>query len=201
MSDYLIRVKTSAAGAVTRGIAAEMWDTASPLASLRELTWFINRIATGNLPGITSVEVQQNDQQGPTPVVLTPGTVPVPTSGQPAVGWVIVATAGNTVLTVGVAQVTQAFTTSQAITAVNLIQLVNGDPTMSKLVVASADPNGVVGKVILTALTLPWDHAFGGNLALAVTGTGTSVSAASLGGTNTAPARAAVNAPNNAISL
>jgi hypothetical protein len=204
MSDYLVRVKTTAASAVTQGIAAEIWDIASPHASLIELHNFFGRIRGSTLPGIVSVEVQQNDIQGASPQILQPGTVPVPTSGQPAVGWVIVATAGNTVLTVGPAanNITQAFITSQAVTAAALVGIINQSTAgMGAWVTAALDPAGVAGKVILTMKTLPWDHIIGGAVNLSVTGTGTSVSGATFNATNTFPARTPVNAPNNAISL
>jgi hypothetical protein len=207
MSDYLIRVKTSAASAVTQGIAAEFWDVNSPLASLKELRLFIQKIENCVLPGILSVEVQQNDVQGLNAAglpsqILQAGTVPVPTSGQPAVGWIIVATAGNTTLTIAPnTGLVIPFVTSQALTAAQAVAIINADPVYSKLVVAALDPAGVTGKVTLTALTMPWDHVVGGAMGLSVSGTGTSASGATFGATNTFPARQPVNGPNNAIRL
>lgn len=206
MSDYIVRVKTQAPRSQTLGLLAEFWNTDSPQSSLQELAKFLfGRIARGTFPGILSVEVQANDVQGVGPIIIEPGRRPFPASGQPAIGWVIVATSGNTVLTVGAYSVTQAFVTSQAVTAAMLIQQINqqvaGGANVGSLISPSLDPNGVAGKVILTADTLPWDHIIGNGIALSVTGTGTSVSGAFVGASGVLPAAIGANALYNGINL
>ena len=202
MSDILIRLKTSAPPGVTSGLLRRSSSTETPSAFMLELIILLQQAVRGLLPGAQSIEVQFNDLQGVGTFLQQPGTSAVTLSGQPAVGWIIAATAGNTTLTVGnLTPLVIPFITSQAATAAQVVSYVNGDPNYSKQVVASLDPNGVVGKVILTALTLPWNHTIGNGVILTGSGTGVSVSGATLGASGTAPAFVGVNAPNQAVKI
>lgn len=202
MSDILIRLKTSGAPGITSGLLRRATSTETPNAFLLEIQQLIQQAIRGLLPGAQTLECQFNDLQGVGTFQQQPGTVAVNLSGQPAVGWIIVATAGNTTLTCApLAGLVIPFITSQAATAAQAVSFINGDPNYSKLFTASLDPNGVVGKVLLTALTLPWNHTIGNEVGLAVAGTGTSASGAQLGASGTAPAAVGVNAPNLAIKL
>lgn len=116
-----------------------------------------------------------------------PGDLQVDVGDSPAVGWWLAATASGVVgVNIGGTAVTVTAAGGDAATASALAAAINANATLAKIVraaVNSTDPNRV-----LIWSRFPGTAANATTLATSGAGTGQSVSGASLGATNTAPA-------------
>lgn len=161
---YVITMQTS-------GHLGPLDITQRGIYNLEKVSDYLRRVAAGQAPGNTTVDMQD----GTTTLVQASGTVTF-TGSTGTVG----ATIGGTLVTV-------TWATSDAASATALAAAINANTTVNKWVVATT--TGLTGVITLTALS---GGAVGNNITLALSGTGVTVSGAKLTG--------GVNATANAIT-